>query len=232
MPKIIGKGISFRPVKLIHASYTITRREDDIINLILSLFEHGKKSYTIPMGMFMEYYNVKAMHRNYTVLQEAADLLKDRTFSIENQECHWVSSISYEKDHFSEIKIEISDELYRILSVEKQQGVYYKISQANNISSEIGRRLFYSLSLTLGKSIEKWKKETVETIYTRSLLEKEYKRLKPLLKTAINEINKYSNFYVEFAEEKEKTFRGNEKVYSLIFHMIEKTNEEKERANL
>lgn len=232
-----GKEIAFRPAFLVNAKYRITRKEDDIVNILLSCFTPGIEEYVINLNLFASSYKIKKMGRNYGYIQEAVEMLKSRIVEFEfdntNYKTKWVSKIDYISDdeYNSRIYIRVDPVLYKFLNKENLQGVYYKTFHSNNINSDLGRRLFYSLQMFLGTSSETWKKEKVEKLKEISMIETRNSHFIVLLKKAVSEINTSSNFFLDYKEEYEKTKSGQKKLDRICFHITQKTESDKENFN-
>ena len=232
MRKIKGKGVAFRPAFLVNAKYQLSRREDDIINILLSVFVQNESEYNLNLNLFSASYNTKRMCRNYKLIEDAVETLKEKflefEFDNETYSCKWVDEISYirQEKASSFIQLKLNPILLKFLNFEKLQGVYYKTEHANNIDSDLGRRLFYNLQMFLGHSTEKWKTEKINKLQDLYCLNARADHFKILLEKAIKEINNSSNFFIEAKNEKEKSISGQMKLSKIQFHIMQKTKEE------
>jgi len=234
-----GELICKRPEIIIEARYALTKRQNDILDMVLATIDDddNKFRYQIDLSMYGKLYNLKNKSAIYNELKKTVKTFEGKGFAItqkisEKKENRiyfsWFSSIRY-LDGEARIEIELGQTLKEIM-LNSKKACFYQIKYPLNFNSIYSKRLYYNLKSfenSIGNK-EGWRIDNLNELRAKLECPKsyntyyEFKRL--VLRKAEEEINGNSDIEFDYEELKIKG-----KVISLKFHIrtniINKTNE-------
>ena len=225
-----GDLICRRPETIIEARFKLTKRQNDILDMVFASIEDDNKlKYQIDITKYGQLYKIKDKSNIYRDLKKAVKTFECKGFSIstkneKNKEHRiyfsWFSTIEY-IDGESKIVLELGQSL-KGLMLSAKKACFYQIKYPLNFHNIYSKRLYYYL-----KSYENsnnngtgWRIDNLDELRTKLECPKsynvyyEFKRF--VLKQAYEEINGSSDISFEFEEIKTKG-----KVTSIKFIIIQ-----------
>lgn len=208
--------IAVRPNEIIEARYSLTQRQNNIIDVLLTqLKDDGNYSYELNIDDFKDIYKSDTSNI-YRDMKKACKSFEGLGFYIVEKEkgeetwYSWFSKIVY-KNKQGKIILNIDPDLKKLL-MESSRTVPYEIKYTLNFSSVYTHRIYLYL-----KRFEDtgWRIETIDNLLTKMECPKSYYNSanlkKYVLEVAKNELNSSSNsdigFDYDFAHEGRKVTR-------------------------
>lgn len=199
--------IAIRSDSIIEARYSLTARQNNIIDMLLSdLNNDDKTTYEIRVDSYKNLYHMDTSNI-YRDLRNAVDSFKGKGFkTIDDNTGNevyyvWFSKIEYVPKE-GKIKVNIDKDLKKLL-YEVKKKIYYNIEYTLNFSSAYSQRVYFYL-----KSFEdtKWRKDKVEDLILKLECPNSYKNFanfkKYVLEVAKSEINGNSDILFDYTAEK------------------------------
>ncbi|MGK0469092.1 replication initiation protein [Clostridium sp.] len=213
-----GDLIAVRPDTVIEARFTLTSRQNDILDMLFTQIQDDHNvEYSIDINKYKMLYNIKDKNNIYGDLKKAVKSFEGKGFSIvdkeKNEEIYypWFSKIHY-KNKEGKILLKIDSEL-KTMFLEVKKRIYYHIKYTLNFSCIYSKRFYYYL-----KSYEDtgWRIDNLDVLRDKLQCPKSYKKYSDFRRFALEpahvEINNNSD--IKFKYEEVKT--GN-KVTALRF---------------
>jgi len=235
--KIGGDLICRRPEAIIEARFNLTKRQNDILDMVFATIENDNKlRYDIDLNKYSQLYNIKDKSNIYRDLKKAVISFEGKGFSIaqkidkkkENRiYFNWFSHIAY-FDGESKIIVAL-DPILKELMLNAKKACFYQIKYTLNFHNIYSKRLYYYLKSyeNSNKDGTGWRVDNLNELRTKLDCPKTYdiyyqfKRY--VLKIAYDEINGNSDIAFEYKENKIKG-----KVTSLKFYI--KSNKKIEKS--
>jgi len=158
-----GELIGRRPEAIIEARFKLTKKQNDIVDMVLaSIEDDGKLEYQIDVAKYGKLYNIKDRSNIYRDLKKAVSTFEGKGFSLstkdkDNKEHRiyfsWFSSIDY-IDGESKIILELGQKL-KTLMLSAKKACFYQLKYTLNFNNIYSKRLYYYL-----KSYENSRKVT------------------------------------------------------------------------
>jgi plasmid replication initiation protein len=230
-----GDLICRRPETIIEARFNLTRRQNDILDMVFASIENDDKlKYQIDISKYSKLYNLKDKTNIYGSLKKTVKTFENKGFSItqkidgKNEKriyFSWFSSIEY-IDKKEKIEIELGQKL-KTLMLSAKKACFYQLKYSLNFHNIYSKRLYYYLKSyeNSNKDGTGWRVDNLNELRAKLECPKsydvyyEFKRF--VLNPAYEEINGDSDISFEYEETKIKS-----KVTSLKFRI--KTNKIKE----
>ena len=223
-----GDLICKRPETIIEARFSLTKRQNDVLDMVFSIIGNDNKlRYEIDVAKYSILYNIKDKSNIYRDIKKAVKTFEGKGFSLttknENKKEHriyfaWFSSIEYIEGE-GKIVLELGQRLKEIL-LNAKKASFYQLKYSLNFHNIYSKRMYYYL-----KSFENsngngtgWRIDNLDELRTKLECPKsydmyyEFKRL--VLNPACEEINGSSDISFEYEEIKTKS-----KVTSLRFNI-------------
>ena len=227
-----GDLICRRPETIIEARFKLTKRQNDILDMVFaSIEDDGKLEYRIDVAKYSKLYDIKDKSNIYRDLKKAVKTFEGKGFSIttksENKKEHriyfsWFSSIDY-LDGESKIVLELGQKL-KALMLSAKKACFYQLKYSLNFHNVYSKRLYYYLKSyeNSNKDGTGWRTDNLDELRSKLECPKSYERYadfkRCVLKPAYEEINGNSDISFKYEETKNKS-----KVTNLKFYI--KTNE-------
>lgn len=208
-----GDLICKRPETIIEARYKLTKRQNDILDMVFATIENDDKlQYDIDIAKYGKLYNIKDKSNIYRDLKKAVNSFEGKGFAItqkinkkkENRIYFaWFSRIIY-LDGESKITIGI-DPMLKELMLNAKKMCFYQIKYPLNFHNIYSKRIYYYL-----KSFEDtgWRIDNLDELRIKLDCPKTYERYadfkRSVLKPAYEEINDGSDISFEYEEIKIK----------------------------
>jgi len=144
-----GTGIARRPENIIEARFSLTSKQNDILDMLMSQIENDDKiQYVISVDAYKELYCTDTSNL-YRDLERAVKGFEGKGFTLLDKltgdEVYyvWFSVIRYKK-RLGEIQVNV-DLLFKKLLCEVKKRIYYKIEYTLNFKSIYSKRIYYYL---------------------------------------------------------------------------------------
>jgi len=222
-----GELIARRPEAIIEARFKLTKKQNDIIDMVFaSIEDDGKLEYQIDVAKYGKLYNIKDKSNIYRDLKKAVATFEGKGFSLstknKNNKEHriyfsWFSSIDY-IDGESKISLELGQKL-KTLMLSAKKACFYKLKYTLNFNNIYSKRLYYYLKSyeNSSKNGTGWRVDNLDELRTKLECPKSYQRYADfkrfVLKPAYEEINGSSDISFEYEEAKIKGKVTNLKFY-------------------
>lgn len=207
-----GKLICMRPDSIIEARFKLTKKQNDILDMVFATIENdGKLEYEINVTKYAKLYTIQNQSHVYEDLKRATKTFEGKGFSIvnkiNNKESRiyfsWFASIQY-LDGEGKIIFELGNKLKQLL-LEVKRAVYYKLEYTINFNCIYSKRLYYYLKLyeDTGKRID-----NLDTLRSKLECPKSYSKYanfrRFVIEPAYEEINGSSDINFKYEEIKTK----------------------------
>ena len=209
-----GDLICRRPETIIEARYKLTKKQNDILDMVFATIENDDKfQYEIDIAKYSQLYNIKDKSNIYRDLKKGVNSFEGKGFSItqkisgkkENRiYFSWFSRIVY-LDGESKIFIAI-DPMLKELMLNAKKACFYQIKYPINFHNIYSKRIYYYL-----KTFEDtgWRIDNLDVLRNKLECPKSYDKFadfrKYVLTPAYEEINDNSDIYFEYEIIKTKT---------------------------
>jgi len=224
-----GELICMRPDSIVEARFNLTRRQNDILDMVFATIENDDKyRYDVDVHKYAELYNLKDKSSIYSEIKKAVKSFEGKGFAItqkisEKKENRvyfsWFSSIEY-CDGEGKIIVELGQRL-KGLMLEVKRAIYYKLEYSINFKCIYSKRLYFYLKLYEDTGI---RFDNLDELRNKLECPKSYQKYslfrKNVLEPAYEEINGNSDISFEYEEVKTKN-----KVTAINFKI--KTNKPK-----
>ncbi|MCB2307329.1 RepB family plasmid replication initiator protein [Clostridium estertheticum] len=203
-----GELIAVRPEKVIEARFSLTSRQNDILDMLFTQIEDDHNvEYSIDINKYKMLYNIKDKNNIYGDLKKAVKSFEGKGFLIvdkeKNEEIYypWFSKIHY-KNKEGKILLRIDGELKNMF-LEVKKRIYYHIKYTLNFSCIYSKRFYYYL-----KSYEDtgWRIDNLDALRDKLQCPKSYKKYSDFrrfaLEPAHEEINNNSDIRFKYEEVK------------------------------
>jgi plasmid replication initiation protein len=213
-----GELICRRPESIIEARFSLTKRQNDILDMVFaSIEEDNKLQYEIDLARYGQLYNIKDKSNIYRDLKKAVESFEGKGFSItkkinEKKENRiyfsWFSNIQY-LDGESKIIVELGQTLKELMLSAKKD-CFYQIKYPLNFHNIYSKRLYYYLKSyeNSNKNNTGWRIDNLDELRNKLECPKTYERYADfkrfVLKPAYEEINGSSDISFEYEETKIK----------------------------
>lgn len=236
-----GDLICKRPESIIEARFSLTKRQNDILDMVFASIENDDKlKYQIDISKYGQLYNLKDKSSIYKELKKTVKTFEGKGFTItrkisEKKEnriyFNWFSSIEY-IDGEGKIEIELGQKL-KALMLSAKKACFYQIKYSLNFRNIYSKRLYYYLKSyeNSNKNGSGWRYDDLDELRAKLECPKsydvyyEFKRL--VLNQAKSEINGNSDIEFDFEEIKMKG-----KVTSLKFYIKPNTLIKRQPADI
>ncbi|MBU3174423.1 replication initiation protein [Clostridium estertheticum] len=228
-----GDLICRRPETITEARFSLTKRQNDILDIVFSSIEHDNKlRYEIDINKYESFYNIKDKSNIYRDFKKAVNSFELKGFSVttknEKGKEHrvyfsWFASIEY-IDGESKIILELGARLKELMLCAKQ-ACFYQIKYSLNFKSIYSQRIYYYL-----KRFEDtgFRIDSLDELRTKLNCPKSYNLFSNfrlyVLDPAFREINDNSDISFKYEEIKKKG-----KITSIKFY-IRKSNKVNKKA--
>jgi plasmid replication initiation protein len=148
-----GDLICRRPETIIEARFSLTKRQNDILDIVFSSIEDDSKlRYEIDINKYGALYNIKDKSNIYRDFKKAVRSFELKGFSVttksEKGKEHriyfsWFASIEY-VDGESKITLELGTRLKELM-LSAKQACFYQIKYSLNFKSIYSQRIYYYL---------------------------------------------------------------------------------------
>ena len=210
MKKKGGNLICMRPDSIVEARFKLTRRQNDIMDMVFASIEDDDKlEYEIDLSKYAKLYNVKDVSDIYGEIKKAVKTFEGKGFAItrkisETKENRiyfsWFSSIEY-LDGEGKIKVELGQKL-KSLFLQVKRATFYDIQYTLNLKSIYSKRLYYYLKLYEDKGFRIDKIDELKDKLECPVGYKNYADFnRYVLNTAYEEINGNSDISFEYEKE-------------------------------
>ena len=220
-----GELICRRPEAIIEARFNLTKRQNDIIDMVFATIENDNKfQYEIDLSKYSKLYTIKDKSNIYRDLKKAVVSFEGKGFSITQKTekenriyFNWFSHIAY---FDGERKIIVAlDPTLKELMLSAKKACFYQIKYTLNFHSIYSKRLYYYLKSyeNSNKDGTGWRTDNLNELRAKLNCPKTYnvyyqfKRY--VLKIAYEEINGDSDISFEYEETKVKGKVTNLKFY-------------------
>lgn len=146
-PFRIGKDIAIRSKAIIEAKYSLTAKENDLVDMLLAEIEphDGKLEYEISVKKYKKFYKVKEVDNIYMKLSEAVKSIEPkRIYSKDINEkisYAWFPKIEYvEKE--GKIKLELHKDIKKAM-VDFKSCIYYNLKYSIPLKTDYSKRYYY-----------------------------------------------------------------------------------------
>lgn len=234
-----GKDIARRPMSIVEARFDLSRRQNDIMDLLFSKFDEAPLEQTIFVLKIMDIKNLYQMDDKshaYDFLYKAVKAFEGKGFRLKEDELSetwfsWFSKIKYIKgdtEENSRIELKIDSELKAILE-QSRQNSYYKIEYSINLESKYSKRIYYYLVDRKNYQSFPGAKKGVFKVEVKELMEMlqcpksfKYGNFKQkALDVAYRQINGSTDIEFEYEEIMGKGNKGQPTVVELLFKIKE-----------
>lgn len=233
-----GKDIARRPMSIIEARFDLSRRQNDIMDILLSKFDEAppeQTTFVLKVADIKNLYQMDDKSHAYEFLYKAVKTFEGKGFRLKDKRSEtwysWFTKISYIKgnnEENSRIEIKVDDELKNIM-VQSRQNAYYKIEYSLNLESKYSKRIYYYLIDRKNYQAFQNAEKGVFKVGVKELMEmlqcpKTYKygNLKQtVLEKAYEEINGFTDIEFEYEEIEGKTAKGQRAIVEIQFRVKE-----------
>lgn len=197
-----------RPDKLIEARFSLTAKQNDIIDMVLSqIKDDGCFRYELDIERYKNFYRTDTSNI-YRDFKKAVESFEGKGFSVINNETNervyypWFSKIHY-KNNEGKIFVNLDVDFKNIL-LEVKKRIYYDITYTLNFRSVYSKRLYYYL-----KSFEDtgWRIDDIDELRDKMECPQSYRNFSDfkryVLDPAYTEINNESDINFEYNTIKE-----------------------------
>lgn len=209
-----GDLICKRPESLIEARFCLTKRQNDVLDMVLASIEDDDKlEYQIDIAKYSQLYTIKNKSNVYRDLKKAVKTFENKGFSLTTKNLNdkehriyfaWFASIEY-IDGESKIVLELGKRLKEIM-LNTKKACFYQIKYPLNFNNIYSKRIYYYLKSfeNSNKNGEGWRVDKLDDLREKLECPKsydvyyEFKRF--VLSPAQNEINTKSDISFEYEE--------------------------------
>lgn len=217
-----GSLVAIRPESIIEARFTLTARQNDILDIIFTKLENDDKTdYVIDINLYKKIYKTNTSNI-YRDMEKAVESFEGKGLSLTKANSRgriyfaWFSKINYVPSE-GKIILRMDPEL-KLLFLDVKKRIYYNIKYTLNFKSVYSKRIYYYL-----KSFEDtgWRIDNLDVLRKKLQCPESYNKFSDfkrfVLNPAFNEINESSD--MDFKYEEIKTGR---KVTKLKFFITPK----------
>lgn len=234
-----GELICKRPETIIEARYSLTKRQNDILDMVFATIENDNKlEYEIDIYKYGQLYNIKDKSNIYRDLKKAVLSFESKGFAITQKISEkkqnriyfsWFSHIYY-LDGESKIIVGL-DPMLKELMLSAKKASFYQIKYPLNFHNIYSKRIYYYLKSyeNSNKNGTGWRIDNLDELRSKLECPKSYNKFsdfrKYVLTPAYGEIN--GNSDIKFTYEEIKTGR---KVTAIKFYIHSNNNVKDEIA--
>lgn len=223
-----NKIMATRPDNLIEARFSLTTKQNDIIDMILyQIKDDDCYKYEIDIEKFKGIYKMDTSNI-YRDLKKAVESFEGKGLEIVNSQTnervyfHWFSKIHY-MNNSAKIFVNLDMDFKKVL-LEVKKKIYYDLRYTLNFSGIYSKRLYYYL-----KSFEDtgWRKDNIDELRKKLECPKSYNAFydfnRYVLKPAHGEINNNSDISFEY-----EPIKVGRKIAKIEFRIHPKENNKKQ----
>ncbi len=227
-----GSLVAIRPESIIEARFTLTARQNDILDIIFTKLENDDKTdYVIDISLYKKIYKTNTSNI-YRDMEKAVESFEGKGLSLTKANSRgriyfaWFSKINYVPSE-GKIILRMDPEL-KLLFLDVKKRIYYNIKYTLNFKSVYSKRIYYYL-----KSFEDtgWRIDNLDVLRKKLQCPESYNKFSDfkrfVLNPAFNEINESSDMDFKFKEVK-----SGRKVTQLKFFITSKSKGINENKNV
>lgn len=227
-----GKEIAHRPMSIVEARFDLSRRQNDIMDVVFAESDGIKREFAINVADMKKLYQMDDNTHAYSFLKKAVKTFEGKGFKLKENEntevwYSWFTSIKYingSTEENSRIILKISEELRDLIEYSKR-GAYYRIEYSLNLESKYSKRIYYYLIDHKNQQVYPGAEKGVFKVEVKELLsllqcppKYKYGDLKrKVLSVAFEEINGSTDIEFDYEEIEGKTAKGQRAVVEIMF---------------
>lgn len=152
MKKKIGDMITVRPDSIVEARYSLTPKQNDLIDIFLTEIDsedNNTYNYILEISKYKTLFPNEGSGNIYRNLKSAVESFEGKGFRISNSDetkaiyFPWFSKIEY-NDGSGQIILEIGQSFKKIL-IEMKRAIYYKPQYSLSLENMYAKRIYYML---------------------------------------------------------------------------------------
>lgn len=239
MKKLREKYELFRPRTFVEASFALTKSENDIIDIIMSMIgvEEDKDEnleYTINVKDYIQLFGLEHGRNAYPKIKASCRSLHKKYFSIYSSDdgkwtdYSWIQTATYIENHGMVI-IKLAEDFKRMMVDTKKKGgssIFYSLRFALPMEYQYSKRIYYMCLEWINTTHIRF--DNMEDLKRKLMIPKSYNNSmiqSRILDVAVKEVNEKSDIIISYTTVLDKG-RGGTYIKGISWNCRRKTRDE------